>query len=607
VFRYLALIWNDADPEARDEARRIGAALGTSPDEWQKSVGLPGLEVHHTGAQGSSSARVLHGGTGVVLGTLFSREAEFRSAPASQSFDAAESERIVASGGRRLIERYWGRYVAFAREASADATWVLRDPSATMPCLEARLGKVDVYFSWPDDAFLVGVDVRTVNWEFLAAYLCQTRLQVHETGLANVTQVLGGECVEVRKATRRRSFHWDPLRVASTEVIDDITLATESLRRSVRDCVQAWASGYETILHTLSGGLDSSIVLACLHEAPTKPRILCLNLHSPGSNTDERSFARMAAARAGCELIERERNGHLDLKQMLDQRRSPAPESYLPYLEINPHEAALAAAVGMTGSFSGIGGDQLFYQSRAFFAAGDYLQRNGLRVPFFRIALDAARIDRLSVWTVLRHALVYGAGGRTWSAGQEPARHKTLIQTDVIDEVARQTRAGQLVHPLFRSPARVQSGKVWHAFQLLIPPPGFANPLGQPARLESVAPLYSQPLMELMLRIPTYFLTIGGWDRAVARRAFQRDVPREIITRQAKGGQEEHARAVLSRNIGFVRELLLEGALVSRGILDRGKLEEVLSGRPTRANTGVAELYEYLGAEAWLRRCGAAL
>jgi asparagine synthase (glutamine-hydrolysing) len=332
---------------------------------------------------------------------------------------------------------------------------------------------------------------------------------------------------------------------------------------------------------------------------------VCLNYHSPGSNTDEREFARLAAARAGCELIERERNSQLDLRQMLKLDRSPIPQSYLPYLESVRHESELATATGASASFSGIGGDQLFYQSRAYFAAADYLQRRGIRAGTFRVALDAARMDRLSVWAVLRRALLHGLMRHPWSVRDEPALHKTLIRNDVIDEVALQTRtSGRFIHPLFRSTPGAQSGKVWHAWQLLFPP-DFCNPLAGAAVPESVTPLYSQPLMELVLRIPTYFLTIGGWDRAVARRAFQRDVPREIITRQAKGGQEEHARALLSRNIGFVRELLLDGALVSQRILDRARVEDVLSGRPTRSSTGNAELYEYLGTEAWLRRCAA--
>jgi asparagine synthase (glutamine-hydrolysing) len=68
---------------------------------------------------------------------------------------------------------------------------------------------------------------------------------------------------------------------------------------------------------------------------------------------------------------------------------------------------------------------------------------------------------------------------------------------------------------------------------------------------------------------------------------------------------EEHIKAILMRNLGFARSLLLDGALVRKGILDRGKLEEVLSGRPTTIASHMTELHTYLGIEAWLNRWSA--
>jgi asparagine synthase (glutamine-hydrolysing) len=157
-----------------------------------------------------------------------------------------------------------------------------------------------------------------------------------------------------------------------------------------------------------------------------------------------------------------------------------------------------------------------------------------------------------------------------------------------------------LVHPWFRAPGRAPSGKLWHAYQLLFPA-DFYNPLGAASDPEPVTPLFSQPLIELALRIPTWLLTQGGWDRAVARRAFQHEVPRRIITRRTKGGQEEHARDILVRNMAFARDLLADGHLVQARILDRARLTEVLSGRPTRIASSNVEAFGCLSAEAWLR------
>jgi asparagine synthase (glutamine-hydrolysing) len=600
VFRYVAFVWNDAERTASEAAQLLIRLLQSGSSEWRGAVKQDGLVVFHAGERaGSNEAYLLHGDAGAVLGKLFTRAGNGASASASLAFDEQETASILATGGRHLIDRYWGRYVAFLRATAADTTWVLRDPTATLPCHSVAFSGVTVYFSWMEDGVRLGLDDFAVNWKYLAATLCYMRLQIHSTALEGVSQVLGGECVEVRQGRSSRSFYWDPLRIANSDVFEDSAEAAAALRRCARDCVQAWASDHDSIVHTLSGGLDSSIVMACLQDAPSRPRVTCINYHSPGSDTDERSFARLAAQRAGVELIERERNPGLSFEPLLRMRKASVPPiTFLYYLENNPVEAQLAAEYGATAVFSGNAGDQLFYQAKGSFAAGDYVSRHGLRWSLFDIAMDAARMDKVSVWKVLGGAVMQGRSGRQWRPSHDAGHFRQLLATEVVAATAQDE---SFIHPQFRTPGRYPSGKLYHAYSLLFAP-DFYTPTGRPADPELVTPLYSQPLLELLLRTPTYLLTKGGWDRATARRAFQHDVPREIITRQTKGGMEEHAKEIFRRNMGLVRELLLDGFLVQEGILDRKKLHEALSGNPTRLGVGTVELYDYFGAEAWLRQ-----
>ena len=450
-----------------------------------------------------------------------------------------------------------------------------------------------------EDGVRLGLDDFSVNWKYVAAALCYMRLQLHSTALEGVSQVLGGECVELCRGRTRRSFYWDPLQIADSEVFENPAEAAQALRRATRDCVHAWASCYGGILHTLSGGLDSSIVMACLQDAPSQPRITCINYHSPGSDADERAYARLAAQAAGRELIERERNAAFSFEPLLHMQRSSVPPvTFLYGLENMRAEAQLAAEHGASAIFSGNTGDQLFYQSRAGFAAADYISRHGIRPALFSIALNAARMDRVSVWNVLREALAHRMFQVPWSARSDVAQFRQLLTRDVVDAVQRDDT---FIHPLFQHPGQRPNGKLYHAYSLLFAP-DFYTPTGRPDDPELIAPLYAQPLIEICLRIPTYLLTHGGWDRAAARRAFQHEVPREIITRQTKGGMEEHAKTIFARNLALVRDLLLNGFLVEEGILDRNKLREVLSGNPTRLGAGTVELYDYFAAEAWIRR-----
>jgi len=215
------------------------------------------------------------------------------------------------------------------------------------------------------------------------------------------------------------------------------------------------------------------------------------------------------------------------------------------------------------------------------------------------VALDAARMDRTSVWHVLGRAVGHYVTRRPWSPTTEfVPRRKTILRQEVVHDISRDS---DLVHPWLLSPGRAPNGKIFHAWQLLFPAE-YYNPLGSESDPEQVTPLFSQPLLELAMRIPTWLLTLGGWDRAMARRAFEQDLPRRIVTRQTKGGQEEHAKSILVRNITFARELLLDGHLVREQLLERNQLAEALAPGPTQLLGGNAELFDCLGAEAWARK-----
>lgn len=600
MFRYVAFAWNEADANACEAVARLRDSLQAGSPGWVVVLDRNGLAVYCAGMRtGSSEVYLLRGGAGVVLGKLFGRVPEGASTGVPLALGESESACILHTRGRHLVERYWGRYVAFLRDDAQSTVRVLRDPTAVLPCLNVSFGGVQVFFSSMDDAVRLGLGRFTVSWKLVAGALACQRLQLNETGLEGVSQVLGGECVELARDGSRREFHWDPLHVSRQDPIEDPALAASEMRRVARDCVQAWGSSYQGIVHTLSGGLDSSIVMACLQDSPSKPRITCVNYHSPGSDGDERSFARLSAQRAGEALIERERNPALGFEPLQHMPLQCMPvTTFLYYLENSHSEAELAAEHGATAIFSGNTGDQLFYQALGALGAADYIRKHGLGPRAFGVALDAARMDRLSVWEVLREGVAHGLGGKRWRMIDEAGRYTSLLVQDAVESVRRDS---SLTHPLFRSAEPWPSGKLFHAHTLLFPP-ALYNPLGRSDDPELVAPLYSQPLIELALRIPVYTLTVGGWERAIARRAFQHDMPREIVVRRTKGGVEEHLRAILLRNIGFVRELLLDGLLVRQGIVDRTKLQEVLSGSPTRVCGSNVELYECLSAETWARR-----
>jgi asparagine synthase (glutamine-hydrolysing) len=602
VFRYVAFVWDDSNLAAREHAAVLVRRLRERSPGWQPTIEARGVCVFHAGARvGSTEPHLLQDGSGVVLGTLFQREPGSASRRAPLAFSAEESRQILSSGGRRLISGYWGRYVAVLHDDASRTTRVLRDPTGGFPCFATEMPSgVHVYFSRLEDVSPLDEQTFTVNWKYVAAMLCLTQIQIRSTGLDEVSRVLGGECVEHQGDHVRRSFYWNLLEIAqSGALIEEPGEAADALRAATHDCVHAWASSYPSLVHLLSGGLDSSIILASLKQAPSRPKMACLNYYSAGSNTDERHYARLAAEGSGCQVIERERNSLLSLEPLLRVRESPIPMDYLGFLDEGRCEALVAREQGARVIFWGHGGDQLFYRTGAWLGAADFLMSQGVSPALFEVALDAARMDRTSVWNVLGRALRYRVTGRRWSIQDERiASRKTILRAEVMHDI---TRDSDLVHPWLREPGRAPNGKIFHACQLLFPAE-YYNPLGSDEDPEQVTPLFSQPLFELAMRIPTWVLTRGGWDRAIARRAFEHDLPRRIVTRQTKGGMEEHAKSILVRNIAFARELLLDGHLVREQLVEKSQLAEALTVGPAQLRSGNVELYGCLSAEAWARR-----
>jgi asparagine synthase (glutamine-hydrolysing) len=607
LFRYLAFVWNPANPAACERARALSGRLAEQGIGWTTALRVPGLEVHHAGAQpGSFETYRLRNDCGVVVGKLFRGGAHQPSVSAPAHLDAADTIAIVGSSARALIRHYWGRYVAFVRDAATATVFVLRDPTSTLPCFEIPCCGIAVYCSSAEDCVRLGVlpSAGSVNWPYIAQLLClQAGRQTSETGLTGVSEVLGGECREWRDGRVSRTFLWDPIAIAHETPIEDLEEATAVVRATTLDVVHAWAAGHSAILHALSGGLDSSIVLACLQTAPSQPRITGINYYSEGSNSDEREYAYPVAERAGFELVTQLRDPTANLSALFQIDRTPSPHNYLSLLDSARCDARVAAQTGATVITNGFGGDQLFCRNGSC-ATSDFLARHPFGRSVFRIAWDEARLERASVWDTLGQALRNRFKRPVWDPRTDAGRFSTLVRREVVDAVRQREEA---IHPLLMR-ARTRSrgegifkGKLDQIQQLMIPPPTH-NPFGSLSDPELLAPLCSQPLLEACLRIPMYVHTAGGWDRVTARRAFESDLPRAIVTRVSKGGFEEHAKELFLRNLPFVRPRLLDGRLVREGLLDRAQLEAVLSNHPTRITASNVELYDAICIEGWLAR-----
>jgi asparagine synthase (glutamine-hydrolysing) len=595
--RHFAIAWNIADEQTAPVVRQLAERFITGSSSWNRVLDTPGLLVFQAGAQPPrAQAYVLAGRAGVVLGKVFQRGAGDRSVPLDPAFDAAETDRLLASAGQRLIDHYWGRYTAFLRDCRQHRTYILRDPSAGQPSYAVALGRIGIFFSDIDDLVGTGFFPAAVNWDYVAAFL-QCRTLFGDTGLDGVTEILPGQCVELDGDARNVAFYWDPRNICRTDRLADFDSASDALRCTTQFCVNGWASSFRTILHNLSGGFDSAVVLACLRQTPDAPEIICLNHYQSAAEGDERRFARLMAEHAQRRLIEDEMIGSaIDLGDTLHSApRTVRPLRHPFGLVEAPIRDRLARALGADSLWTGQAGDELFFRQRTNLVAADFAQDFGLGAELLRVIQATARSSSETFWAILGTALRHGVFGRRVAPRSSPFELPSFVTgaTAPIPE-------GHLAHPWLESMQGVPAAKMFQirglvsAFQLHDLHP----PLTQ---AEWLHPLISQPLIELCLRIPTYLLAQGGSPRALARHAFAPDLPPQILARETKGTMPTYYTDLIASNASILRSFLMDGQLASRGLLERKALERFFAANVPIRPRELGPIVFCIGAEAWAR------
>lgn len=599
MLRYFALLWDDTDNRPPNSARAVLNALRVSAPTWTGEIQARGLMLlHDAGRSAALRTYRFADDQGIILGRLFRRTATEELDSSAVVLAGPEAVRLLNSAGGRLIDDFWGGYVAILRVRGKAC--LLRDPTGAIACYYTRLGPVTAVYSHVEDFLRVAPGPLAINWRHVGACLRFGRVISSETGFEEVHAVQAGERVRIDGTDVERTFMWHPSTFCELPAFEDAQTAGARLRCAVQASVHGWASCHERILHELSGGLDSSIVLACLANATPRPDVVCFNMYTQTPEGDERFYARLAASRARFDLVETvHRSSHKTLEAMLSTGTLASPVLMTLTSESEEARARLAATWRAGAIFSGRGGDNLFQRRRGSFIGAEYVRRHGIRPRLLQIAAATANMTGRSIWSVLA-AIVRQEFLRETLDPYAPFEFPPFL----APAAARCSGPEQIRHPwVSQAMMMLPASKAQQIFDVLDTQACFFPAC---TYAHAVHPLITQPVIETVLRIPSYVLTHGGIERGLIRRAFQADVPSRIIERTSKGSANRYYYELLLNNLDFVRSFLLDGDLVRQGVLERVPLEAALTARSLLRKIPIQPTMTALLAEAWVRRANTA-
>lgn len=491
---------------------------------------------------------------------------------------------------KHILKTYWGSYLIIQPDArNPRAFTITRAPSAAgnLPCVWSIKDGAGFLTSDVSLASRICLYRKRINWDFIAHRLRYPGLKTQRTGLAELTELLPG-CVlhtnDFKVSVRQAWSPWDF--VVRERRYTDLGDAKDQIRHAVQSAVHAWADIDQSILLELSGGLDSSIVAACLRNRPS--RVVCCNLVTPVPGVDERQYARQMAGQLGVEL----HTEHLGFDKACFNF-APPPDSVAPTmgpLQYVVDEAMAAAADhhGTTAYYSGGGGDSVFCYLRTAAPSTDAWRAHRFGTAIIAVR-DLANLHQCTFWK---------AGRLTFSKLKRPPQ--SPFHQDPTFLAPGSAYVEPETHPWFAAPVDALPGDRERIFDLASNQL-FENQVARRYRRPMRFPLLSQPVMEACLRAPSWMWIAGGRNRAVARTAFSDVLPPDVLNRQSKASYMSYLGAVYERNKHQIEEFLLSGRLRSQGLLDTRAISTFFSQPLLPGDRTFLRMFDLCMVENWVR------
>lgn len=523
--------------------------------------------------------------SGVILGQLFAN------GTAKPLLAGAAWNALASKGPARFTREVWGNYIAIGVVHDRPEPIVYRGPFGDVPCFWIVHEGHMVVGSSPALLKAFGAPSPTVDWGEIACFLLATEMRREATCLEGIRELAAGSAIFATDDGPVVAPIWSPWPFAhGTAKLANPAEAAATVADAVDLAVAGRSADVERSVLLLSGGLDSSIVAAALGKAGA--RFASLNMVTRERSGDERAYARLVAEVTGSKLTERFRSpAALDFHDpTLCELARPSARLFR-----QPTLAAareLANAFGASVVFDGGGGDNLFCSLQSVAPLLDRLAVEGIGKGLWETAREIALFDDVAVCAVLRKAALRRLRGRV--------RYRWPIETGLLGPVAEGLAARAGTHPWLEPPVGALPGEAAHV-ALVLGSLALSEDDSTHDSIRTISPLVAQPVVEAVLRVPSWFWLENGRNRAITRRAFAGRLPAAVLDRHGKGTPTGFVAELIATHRRQIRELLHEGLLASHDIIDGPTVDAYLLSTEPPRDFRFARIMQFIDAERWAR------
>jgi len=457
-----------------------------------------------------------------------------------------------------------------------------RDAIGERTLYYAEVGKGVIFASTIHALLATGLVARSIDFAGLAAYLSFAYVPGRETLIANIHEVLPGEIVELRAGTITRSRLWNVPAEDDVARRADEPHSVRLLRMRLEDAVQRRLPSGEPVGAFLSGGIDSSLVVALARQLHDRP-VLTYSVSFGAGYANELEWSSLVAEHCGTEHRIVELGPDVVLRHLDDAiglLSEPIGDPLTVPNALLFREASQDAGVVLNGE----GGDPCF---------GGPKNLPMLLAELLGDGRNAAHDDRYArEKSYLRaHQKCYDDLPSMLMSDVRAALANEILESRLVEHLAD----GRWTSFVTRLMALNVTFKGAH--HILPKVDALSAAFGVLAR----SPLFDRAVVEMAFAIPPELKLRGSVEKYVLKRAVADLLPPAILDRPKSGMLVPVEAWFRGPFRAQARERLLDGLAPYR-VFDRGYLERLLDGRlPGLRPRRGAKIWLLVTLESWLR------
>lgn len=514
--------------------------------------------------------------------------------------------------GTNCVDHLRGMF-AFAIWDTVEKTLFLaRDRVGKKPLLYSHQPNGDVIFGSEFQALLQHPEVsRDVDHEAIDSYLSYLCVPAPMTAFKSIRKLEPGHWLMWKNGAIETSRYWLPnfskkIKIGEAEAIEETT-------RLLREATTMRLISEVPLGAFLSGGVDSSIVVALMAEASDKP-VKTFSIGFEEQDFSELKYAKRVAEHVGAEYNEFiVKPNALDVLPLLVDHYG---EPYADSSAIPTYYVAKETRKHVTVALNGDGGDESFagYERYAAMKLAERYQRIPalIRKPFIEKALamlPSSELKRSRIRDAKRFIKAAELSKtdryfRWVTAFDQPA--KAGIYTESFAAEVSGRKASRFLDQWF---SKANGSGIVDASLLTDQMTYLPNDLlvkvdiaTMANSLEARSPFLDHKVIEFAASLPATMKISGFQTKSLLKKVAARLVPKEVIYRRKMGFGVPIGKWFRGEMEDFVRDILLSERSLSRGIIKPEILRRYVDEHTNAERDHSFQLWSFLMLELWYQR-----